>query len=296
MGHGRLGRVDQWLEDVVEWFDATARDLPWRGTHRDPWAVLVSEVMLQQTPVERVRPVYEAWLDRWPTPGDLASDPAGEAVRMWGRLGYPRRALRLHATAVAVTRDFAGVLPDTYEELVALPGIGDYTASAVLAFAHRRRVPVLDTNVRRVLARVLTGFALPTSSSPNIGERAAAEQLLPADPEAAAHLSEALMELGALVCRSRSPECEQCPLASSCLWLELGRPDPAHRNRPQAKFEGSDRQARGAIMAVLRGADGPVPSSRIQQAWHDVEQRRRAQDSLVADGLIVVSGSQIALP
>lgn len=296
MTAGRQDRGHDWSADVAEWFDATGRNLPWRAEPRGPWAVLVSEVMLQQTPVERVRPVFEAWLQRWPTPAALADDPPGEAVRMWGRLGYPRRALRLHATAVAVVRDRGGVLPDTYEELVELPGVGDYTASAVLAFAHRRRIPVLDTNVRRVLARVIDGQAVPATSAVTRAERAVLADLLPDDPEAAAHLSEALMELGALVCRARDPDCASCPVAEACVWLARGRPDPVSTPRVQPKFEGSDRQARGAIMAVLRGCDGPVPQSAIDAAWADADQRRRAQESLVLDGLIVVIGEHLALP
>lgn len=288
--------ADLWLAEVAAWFDATGRDLPWRAEPRDPWAVLVSEVMLQQTPVERVRPAFEAWLERWPTAVALAADPPGEAVRMWGRLGYPRRALRLHATAVAVTRDRGGLLPDTYDELVALPGIGDYTASAVLAFAHRRRIPVLDTNVRRVLARIRDGLAVPATAAVTKPERAALEQLLPADSEAAAHVSEAVMELGALLCRAREPLCGECPVSLSCLWLAQGRPAPESRKRTQPRFEGSDRQARGAIMAMVRQADGPVPRTLIDTAWHDSEQLRRAQDSLAVDGLIVVGDTHVWLP
>ncbi len=285
-----------WLDDVLAWFDHSARDLPWRGETRDPWAVLVSEVMLQQTPVDRVRPVFDAWVTRWPTAAALAVDPPGEAVRMWGRLGYPRRALRLHATAVAVVGRFGGVLPDTYDGLVSLPGVGDYTASAVLAFAHRRRVPVLDTNVRRVLARVTTGSQLPTTSAPTKAERAAAKELLPVEPEAAAHVSEALMELGALLCRSRRPSCSECPVQDSCVWRALGSPTSAVSRRVQPKFEGSDRQARGAILAVLREADGRVPQSQIDGIWPDAVQLQRARDSLAADGLVVFADGDVMLP
>ena len=285
-----------WLGDVAAWFDTTARTLPWRVEPRDPWSVLVSEVMLQQTPVSRVIPTYEAWLQRWPTPDHLAAEPAGEAVRMWGRLGYPRRALRLHAAAVTVVAQHAGRLPRSYEDLVALPGVGDYTASAVLAFAHKDRIPVLDTNVRRVIGRVQDGLALPASAAPTRGERADLAALLPDEPSAAAYASEALMELGALICTARAPSCDDCPVSHECAWLAAGRPDNQSPKGVQARFEGSDRQVRGRIMAVLRQAPGPVPQSAIDQVWSDDLQRARAQDSLRADGLIIVQDSMLTLP
>ncbi|MFN8126184.1 MAG: A/G-specific adenine glycosylase [Candidatus Nanopelagicales bacterium] len=281
---------------VIEWFDRHRRDLPWRREPRDPWAVLVSEVMLQQTPVSRVLPAYRAWLERWPGPDELAAAPSGEAVRQWGRLGYPRRAIRLHAAAVAVVSRFGGTMPQDYDQLRSLPGVGDYTASAVLAFAHRRRVPVLDTNVRRVLVRAGRGLAAPSGSSPSRLERAMAVAVLPEEPESAAHASEALMELGALVCRSRNPECDACPLQESCLWWALGRPDHGLPAGRQPGYAGSDRQARGAIMAVLRDAAGPVDQGTIDDAWPDPVQRRRAQESLRVDGLLEVKGELVTLP
>lgn len=285
-----------WLADVVAWFDEARRDLPWRVEPRDPWAVLVSEVMLQQTPVARVIPAYAAWLQRWPGPSELAADPAGEAVRMWGRLGYPRRALRLHAAALAVVTDHGGHLPATYDALIELPGIGGYTAAAVLAFAHKQRIPVLDTNVRRVLARVTLGLALPATGATTRVERDQLTQLLPLEPPAAAHASEALMELGALVCTARSPACGQCPVAGECAWLAVGRPDNQSPASAQARFEGSDRQVRGLIMAVLRQAEGPVPQSAVDAVWADDDQRLRAQSSLEADGLIHVTARFVSLP
>src|SRR5262249_19255374 len=160
---------------------------------------VVSEFMLQQTPVSRVLPVYDAWLERWPTPASLAAAPVGDAVRAWGRLGYPRRALRLHAAAAAIADRHGGAVPESYEELVALPGVGDYTAWAVLAFAFGRRQAVLDTNVRRVLARVVAGTEFPPPAV-TAGEKAVARGLLPDDEPTAATWSVALMELGALVC------------------------------------------------------------------------------------------------
>ncbi len=285
-----------WLADVAAWFDGAGRQLPWRVEPRNPWAVLVSEAMLQQTPVARVIPAYEAWLRRWPGPSELAGEPAGEAVRMWGNLGYPRRALRLHAAAQVVVDDHGGRLPAAYDELIELPGIGDYTAAAVMAFAHKRRIPVLDTNVRRVLARVTMGLALPATSSTTRVERDALAQLMPSHPPTAAYASEALMELGALVCTARSPACARCPVAQECAWLAAGRPDNQSPAAGQAKFAGSDRQVRGLIMAVLRQADGPVRQSDVDEVWADDDQRRRAQASLEADGLIQVGARLVSLP
>src|SRR3954453_7683446 len=199
------------LADVVSgWYAGAARDLPWRRPGASPWAVLVSEVMLQQTPVARVLPSYEAWTRRWPTAGALAEDEPGEAVRMWGRLGYPRRALRLHAAAVAIVERHGGQLPTTVPELLALPGVGDYTARAVAAFAHRQRQPVVDTNVRRVVARAVEGVA---DAAVTRRDLLLVESLLPDDPESAATASVALMELGALVCTARAPSCHECPVA-----------------------------------------------------------------------------------
>mgnify|MGYP000911757107 CR=1 FL=1 len=281
---------------MVAWFDAEARDLPWRAESRDPWAVLVSEVMLQQTPVARVVDVFQEWMTRWPTPGELAQAAPGDAVRMWGRLGYPRRALRLHAAAGAVVERFGGELPRTYEELITLPGVGDYTTSAVLAFAHRQRIPVLDTNVRRVLNRARQGRAFPPSAAPVRAERAALIELLPSRGPAAARFSEALMELGALICTARDPRCADCPLRGECQWLAAGRPDNQHPAARQPAFIGSDRQARGAILALLRSQDEPITQSAVDAVWADAEQRARAQASLVADGLIRVRGALVSLP
>ena len=148
-------------DEILEWYAGNARELPWRGPAASPWSVMVSEFMLQQTPVARVLPVHEEWLRRWPTPADLAAEPTGEAVRAWGRLGYPRRALRLHGAAVAIVERHGGDVPAAYDDLLALPGVGDYTAAAIATFAYGRRHVVLDTNVRRVLARAMTGVEFP---------------------------------------------------------------------------------------------------------------------------------------
>jgi A/G-specific adenine glycosylase len=281
---------------LLDWYAAHARDLPWRGGSVTPWGVLVSEVMLQQTPVARVVPAWEAWMARWPDPAALAAEPAGEAVRQWARLGYPRRALRLHAAAGACVERFGGTVPSTYDDLRSLPGVGDYTAAAVLAFAHGRRAVVLDTNVRRVLARAVGGAALPRPAVTR-AERDLAESVLPDADEVAARWSVAVMELGALVCTAADPSCDRCPLAAQCAWLAAGRPaydGPAH---PVQRFAGTDRQVRGLLLSVLRESDGPVAKARLDAVWADDVQRERALDSLVADGLVdPVSEGRYRLP
>ena len=281
---------------VLAWYAGAARDLPWRGPERDAWGVLVSEVMLQQTPVARVVPAWEAWLRRWPEPASLAVDPPGEAVRMWGRLGYPRRALRLHAAATECVARFDGRVPSTYDALRSLPGVGDYTAAAVLAFAHGRRAVVLDTNVRRVLARAVDGAALPTPAV-TAAERARAESVLPDDDATAATWSVAVMELGALVCTAAAPDCARCPVAGRCAWLAAGRPAYDGPARPSQRFAGTDRQVRGRLMAVLREAPHGVVKGELDVVWHDDVQRERALDALVADGLVdPLPDGRFALP
>ncbi len=283
-------------EPLLRWYGEHARELPWRRPGTSPWAVLVSEVMLQQTPVARVVPVFHDWLARWPAPADLAAEAPGEAVRAWGRLGYPRRALRLHAAATAVVARHGGVVPSGYAELLALPGVGSYTAAAVASFAYGRRHAVLDTNVRRVFARVDAGRAQPTPS-PTVAERHRAEDLLPEDDATAARWGVAVMELGALVCTSASPRCESCPVADRCAWRQAGRPsDDGPRRRPQG-YAGTDRQVRGLLLAMLRDATGPVPRAALETAWHDGVQRDRALAGLVADGLAVAAGPDaVSLP
>ena len=232
------------------WFEANARDLPWRAADCTPWGVLVSEIMLQQTPVVRVLPVWEEWLRRWPEPADLAREPAGEAVRAWGRLGYPRRALRLHAAAVAIGASHGGKVPGTYPDLLELPGVGSYTAAAVAAFAFGRRETVVDTNIRRVHARLFSGAALP-SPALTAAEMRLAAQSLPDDAGSSVRWNASVMELGALVCTARSPKCRQCPVSGSCAWLAAGEPPPTYTPKGQS-WHGTDRQVRGAVMAVLR--------------------------------------------
>ena len=283
---------------LMSWFDMFRRDLPWRNPskssdHRtdasldppaDPWGILVSEIMLQQTPVARVEPIWRAWMQRWPTPADLAAATPAEVIRAWGKLGYPRRALRLHAAANALVERHDGRVPDDLDALLALPGIGDYTAGAILAFAYQRPALALDTNVRRVLARHDGGRAYPAASI-TAAERARASELMATSGDGAQWMA-ALMELGALICTSASPHCEKCPVAEGCRWRALGYPDDAPRPRRQPRYDGSDRQARGALLDVLRAADGPVSKKRLDLAWADMSQRERALDSLVADGLV----------
>ena len=283
------------LTDVVtQWYAGSSRDLPWRRPGTSPWAVLVSEVMLQQTPVSRVLPAYAAWLQRWPTAAALAAAEPGDAVRLWGRLGYPRRALRLHAAAVAVVERYAGELPRSVPELLTLPGVGDYTARAVAAFAYRQRHPVVDVNVRRVVARAVEGVADAAVTPRDLASVAA---LLPADDEAAATASAALMELGALVCTARAPGCGRCPLADRCAWLAAGRPALTVAVRRPQGYAGTDRQVRGRLLAVLREATGPVDPGPLSAAWDEPVQRARALDGLVADGLVVpLPDGRFALP
>jgi A/G-specific adenine glycosylase len=269
---------------VHSWYSANARDLPWRRADATPWSILVSEVMLQQTPVSRVLPAHAAWLQRWPDPPALAAARPADAVRQWDRLGYPRRAVRLHASAGLITTRFAGEVPASAEVLQSLPGVGAYTAAAVASFAFGGRYAVLDTNVRRVLARLVTGTALP-APAPTAAERRLAEGLLPADGRLAAQWSVGLMELGALVCTANRPRCGACPLASDCSWVRHGRPAMPHR-RAAPGYQGSDRQCRGHLLAVLRGTSGPVAAEVLAATWPDGAQRTRAVRGLIDDGLV----------
>jgi A/G-specific adenine glycosylase len=286
---------------VLEWYVTHQRDLPWRRPDRTPWGVLVSEIMLQQTPVSRVEPVWQEWMARWPDPADLAAASPAEVIRAWGRLGYPRRALRLQATAVALVERHGGQVPADLDDLLALPGIGHYTAAAVASFAFGRRHPVLDSNVRRVLGRLIDGIEYP-SPAPTVAERRQAERLLPTKPQTAATWAVAVMELGALICTARSPRCTDCPVADRCRWLATGSPrhtGPARRGQP---WTGTDRQVRGRIMAVLREADTPVSRARLVAAvpdpgLRDGAQRDRCLHGLVTDGLVEpLPGNRFALP
>jgi A/G-specific adenine glycosylase len=281
---------------LITWFDTAARDLPWRRAGAGPWGVLVSEVMLQQTPVSRVEPVWYRWLARWPRPADLAADPPAEAIREWGRLGYPRRALRLHECAAAIVARHDGEVPATLDELLALPGIGTYTARAVAAFAFGQRQAVVDTNVRRVVARAVDGRA-DAGPATTAADLTAALALLPETPARAARAAAALMELGALVCTARTPRCVACPLAETCAWRAAGQPALDGPSRRPQRYAGTDRQVRGLLLEVLRDATDPVPAARLDLVWPDATQRTRALASLVDDGLVTaLSGHRYTLP
>jgi A/G-specific adenine glycosylase len=280
---------------TLTWYAEHARDLPWRRPGVSPWAVLVSEFMLQQTPVERVRGPWTAWLERWPSPDTLAAAPAGEAVRAWGRLGYPRRALRLHQAAVMITEHFGGRVPADRDSLLGLPGVGSYTAAAVASFAYGRREVVLDTNVRRVISRVVLGVAQPPAVSHRL-EVAVADRLTPREPPRAARWAVASMELGALVCRPRDPRCAACPLRELCAWRLAGCPPQSGPPRRAQRYAGTDRQCRGALLAVLRSAEQPVTAEELADAWPHQVQRDRALASLESDGLVRPVADRWSLP
>ena len=271
---------------LLPWFDEHARDLPWRRPETTPWGVLVSEFMLQQTPVSRVAPIWTEWLARWPTPAALAAAPQAEVLRAWGKLGYPRRALRLHAAATTLAAEHEDRVPDELDELLALPGVGAYTARAVLAFGYRRRVPVVDTNVRRVIARVVhgAGDAGPARTAADLAD---AEALLPDTDTHAALFSAALMELGAVLCiAGPAPRCTACPVLDECAWHGAGRPEYTGPTRPVQRFAGTDRQVRGRLLDVLRDAPGPVHRAELDVVWSDAVQRDRCLLSLLDDGLV----------
>ena len=282
------------LTPLLAWYRATARDLPWRKPGFGAWGVLVSEFMLQQTQVSRVIPLLERWLERWPAPADLAAAPPAEAVRAWANLGYPRRALWLHRAATEIRDRHDGVVPRDVDALLALTGIGDYTARAVAVFAYGDRHPVVDTNTRRVIARAVDGRSQP--GPPARGDLAAMAALLPEDDADAAVFNAATMELGAVVCTSRTPRCEACPIKDACAWRAAGYPDTGDTRRRQARYEGSDRQARGAVLKALRDAERPVPAEALLPEWADALQRDRAVDSLVRDGLVEVTEGALHLP
>ncbi len=269
------------MPQLLEWFDSEQRDLPWRRADVTPWQILVSEFMLQQTPVARVEPIWREWIRRWPTPSATAAASAADVLRAWGKLGYPRRAKRLHECAAVIATEYDDVVPSDVETLLTLPGVGAYTARAIACFAYRRRVPVVDTNVRRVVSRVLHGRADAPASARDLDVVAA---LLPDDAEAP-RFSIALMELGAVVCTARGPRCGVCPL-SACAWRSLGYP-PGTQVRRAQKYAGTDRQVRGRLLDVLRGNDSPVTRAQLDVAWlTDTAQRDRALDSLLVDGLV----------
>jgi len=280
---------------IARWYAAHARDLPWRQPGATAWSILVSEIMLQQTPVSRVLPAHAAWLRRWPEPSALAAARPADAVRQWDRLGYPRRAIRLHASSCLITVRHGGTVPASADQLRALPGVGSYTAAAVASFAFGQRHAVLDTNVRRVLARLVTGEFLPAPAT-TAAERSLAQSLLPDDGRLAARWSVGLMELGALVCTAARPRCGECPFSAGCAWIRQGRP-AARARRPASAYLGSDRQCRGRLMAVLRASAAPVPPGVLTTAWPDIAQYSRSLATLIADGLVIrCADGSLALP
>jgi A/G-specific adenine glycosylase len=270
---------------LTDWFAERARDLPWRAPGTSAWGVLVSEIMLQQTPVARVEPSWHDWMARWPTPSALAAASPADVLRAWGKLGYPRRALRLRDAATVIAAEHNDVVPSDVDTLLSLPGIGAYTARAVAAFAYRKRCPVVDTNVRRVIARAVhgAGDAGPASTTRDLAD---ADALLPQDDELAAQMSAALMELGATVCTARNPRCADCPVFDACAWQAAGKPAYAGPAKPVQRFAGTDRQVRGLLLDVLRDTSSPVPKTRLDIVWSDVGQRERCLDSLLVDGLV----------
>jgi len=282
-------------DDVIAWYRRGKRDLPWRDGRTDAYGVLVSEVMLQQTQVERVIPIWQQWLTQWPTPSALAAADLGAVLVTWGRLGYPRRAARLQQACRIIAERHDDEVPDDYEALIALPGIGDYTACAVLAFAHGRRVPVIDTNVRRVWGRYSAQWRGDDAATTKT-QRRFVESALPGDGSAAAEFSVAVMEIGALICSAKAePACVACPLRPGCAWRAGERPAPQNPARRQPKYQGSLRQTRGHILATLRECH-PFEVSLAELSWPDSAQLARALDSLAEDGLVRVSDESVALP
>lgn len=307
---------------VIDWFERTGRDLPWRNPACSAWGVLVSEIMLQQTPVVRVLPIWRDWLDRWPTPADLAAASPADVVRAWGRLGYPRRALRLHAAATEISENHGNRVPENHTQLLELPGIGSYTAAAVAVFAFGQRYTVVDTNIRRVHARLFSGNALPAKAL-TAAETRLADRLMPEDVAESVQWNQSVMELGALVCTARSPKCVECPVFEQCAWIAAGRPEPDYVPKGQS-WHGTDRQVRGAIMAVLRHSPAPVrvdllltdragaeqlatrieypgqeTAQTLERLWSlpaPLEQRERAFNGLIRDGLASRQGDEATLP
>lgn len=277
-------------KEITTWFKKNKRDLPWRKT--DAWGVLVSEFMLQQTPVNRVLPVYEAWMKRWPTAASLSKATPAEVITAWGRLGYPRRALRLHECAKEITHDFKGKIPESEAELRALPGIGEYTAAAITAFAFEKRSLVLDINIRRLFTRLFDGVETPTQAATKV-EKSRYEELIPKkDP----HLwAAATMELGAVICTSQSPKCGICPVAHVCTWRSLDYPKSDVVKRRQS-WHGTDRQCRGTIVQALRENE-VLTKSQITQLWDVPSQLEKALLTLLDDGLIESRGkNKFSLP
>ena len=280
--------------DLPQWFATHKRDLPMRAADVSDWGTLVFEIMSQQTPIARVQPIWLEWMERWPTSADVAAASSADIIVAWANLGYPSRALRLKACAAAIVDKHGGEVPLSLKELTLLPGVGTYTASALLAFRHGIHVPVLDTNVRRVLVRFLDGKEFPPHTTPSKAETMRADALLPEDGHSAAEVSLSLMEFGALVCTQLSPSCDECTISNNCAWALAGFPKDEKRPTPQP-YAGTDRQARGRIMKALRaahfeGTDG-LTKRRVLDAARidggDRYQPTRVYRALLKDGMIV---------
>lgn len=272
---------------ILEWFDQNQRDLPWRKT--DAWGVMVSEFMLQQTPVNRVLPKWHEWMDRWPDPASLAAAKKSDVISAWGRLGYPRRALRLYESAKVIAAEHNNLVPRAPEILRLLPGVGDYTAAAIAAFAFGDSTLVLDINIRRFFARVYDGIETPTPS-PSQYERKIRAELIPSN---GAKWAAATMEFGALICTARSPLCDQCPVKRSCAWRAAGYPQSEKKNSTQA-WHGTDRKCRGTIVQALRD-NSKATKSTLYKLWDNNEQVDKALKTLIADGLIETTGKSFKL-
>lgn len=313
------------IDAVNTWFIHNYRNLPWRDSSCSAWGILLSEVMSQQTPVSRVQPQWQQWMKRWPTPTAFASATKDEVLRAWDRLGYPRRALNLHAAAQAMVDTYDGEVPDNEHALVSLPGIGAYTSRAVACFAFGWAVPIVDTNIRRVIARAIKGQFLV--DKPRAQDTQDMRDLLPvcdirgprkvtdiihalspcpdetpalSDLEASVLAGASVMELGALVCTAKTAKCEECPLLPHCAWVRAGKPQPSQDQITAAKarvqkFEGTDRQVRGRIMAILRRHPHATLDA-FQAVSQDIKQRDRALASLIADGLVVCQDQLYSLP
>jgi A/G-specific adenine glycosylase len=274
-------------DPILDWFEKNKRDLPWRNT--SPWGVMISEFMLQQTPVKRVLPKWHEWIDRWPTPADLAASKKSEAIHAWGRLGYPRRAIRLHESAAAIADKFENQVPRSLEDLRTLPGVGEYTAAAIASFAYGESALVMDINIRRFFARSIDGIESPTPSPSQIERRLRAELI----PQDGALWAAATMELGALVCTARTPLCDQCPVKKICAWRAAGYPKSEIVKKSQA-WAGTDRQCRGLMVQHLR-ENKSATQSVLYKLWHDKDQSERALKSLIADHLIEATGNKYKL-
>ncbi|CAB4711835.1 unannotated protein [freshwater metagenome] len=264
---------------IINWFKRNKRDLPWRDT--SAWGVMVSEFMLQQTPVNRVLPKWIEWMERWPTPSDLAQATPAQVITAWGRLGYPRRALRLHAAAAIIAQDFNNEVPNNAETLQLLPGIGEYTAAAIAAFAFEEATLVMDVNIRRLLTRVIDGEEHPKPAA-TAREKSSRQALMPNNN---AHIwAAATMELGALVCTSSHPKCELCPVISQCNWRKNGYPKTDLLRKSQ-DWHGTDRKCRGTIVQALRENES-LTENAIKKLWPDESQVEKAIKTLLEDQLI----------